>query len=213
MLKDLYVMKVDAKQELDNMNDVKDISRFKQLILVPDGISIDSLLDGERYYLTGEKGAGKTALLIYTALKAEELFAAERSFIIFKEMSQEEREDYSGLAHVTNYDQGEIEPILDYEYVWWWVFHNTIADTIMNSDKEIFTPNEELDTYLAAVNALKTNPRGSGRKMPFITKDGYVEASLSVPIKGNTINLSGKVNFEANPSDTKQVRFSNILMN
>lgn len=201
-------MKVDAKQELDNMNDVKDISRFKQLILVPDGISIDSLLDGERYYLTGEKGAGKTALLIYTALKAEELFAAERSFIIFKEMSQEEREDYSGLAHVTNYDQGEIEPILDYEYVWWWVFHNTIADTIMNSDKEIFTPNEELDTYLAAVNALKTNPRGSGRKMPFITKDGYVEASLSVPIKGNTINLSGKVNFEANPSDIKQVRFS-----
>ena len=61
MLKDLYVMKVDAKQELDNMNDLEDIARFKQLILIPDGLSIDSLLDGERYYLTGEKGAGKTA--------------------------------------------------------------------------------------------------------------------------------------------------------
>lgn len=208
MLKDLYVMKIDAKQELDNMNDIRDISRFKQLILVPDGISIDSLLDGDRYFLTGEKGAGKTALLIYTALKAEELFAAERSFIIFKELSQEEREDYSGLAHVTNYDQSEINPILDYEYVWWWVFHNTISETIMNSAKEIFTANEALDTYLAAVKSLKTNPRGSGRKMPLITKDGYVEASFSVPIKDNTINLSGKINFETNPSDAKQVRFS-----
>ena len=77
MLKDLYVMKVDAKQELDNMNEKKDNDRFKQLILVPEGISIDSLLDGDRYYLTGEKGAGKTALLIYTALKADELFNAE----------------------------------------------------------------------------------------------------------------------------------------
>ena len=48
--------------------------RQYELILVPDGISIDSLLDGERYYLTGEKGAGKTALLIYTALKAEERY-------------------------------------------------------------------------------------------------------------------------------------------
>lgn len=208
MLRDLYVMKVDAKQELDNMNDLKDITRFKQLILIPDGISIDSLLDGDRYYLTGEKGAGKTALLIYTALKAEELFNAERSFIIFKELTQEEREDYSGLAHVTNYNQKEISPILDYEYVWWWVFHNTIVDTIQNSAKEIFVYNEDLMTYIAAVNAIKTNPRGSGRKMPVITKDGYAEASITVPVKGVSINLSGKINFEANPDNSKKIRFS-----
>lgn len=208
MLKDLYIMKIDAKQELDNMNDIKDINRFKQLILVPDGINIDSLLDGDRYYLTGEKGAGKTALLIYTALKADELFNAERAFIIFKELSQEEREDYSGLAHVTNYDQNEVQSILDYEYVWWWVFHNTIAETILTSSKEIFIQNDALNTYLAAVNAIKTNPRGAGRRMPIITKDGYVEASVVVPIKGVTVNLSGKINFEANPADAKKVRFS-----
>lgn len=208
MLKDLYVMKVDAKQELDNMNDLKDITRFKQLILIPDGISIDSLLDGERYYLTGEKGAGKTALLIYTALKAEELFNAERSFIIFKELSQEEREDYSGLAHVTNYNQREISSILDYEYVWWWVFHNTIVDTIQSSAKEIFVYNEDLMTYIAAVNAIKTNPRGSGRRMPIITKDGYAEATITVPVKGLNINLSGKINFEKNPENPKRIRFS-----
>lgn len=208
MLSDLYVMKVDAKQELDNMNEKADIDRFKQLILVPEGINIDSLLDGDRYYLTGEKGAGKTALLIYTALKAEELFNAERSFIIFKELSQEEREDYSGLAHVTNYNQSEIGPCLDYEYVWWWVFHNTISDALLSSEKEIFIHNEALTTYLAAVNAVNSNPRGSGRKMPIVTKDGYVKASFEVPIKGAIIGLKGKVNFERNPDEPEKIRFS-----
>lgn len=208
MLKDLYVMKIDAKQELDNMNDKKDIDRFKQLILIPDGINIDSLLDGDRYYLTGEKGSGKTALLIYAALKAEELFNAERSFIIFKELPQEEREDYAGLAHVTNYDQSEISPCLDYEYVWWWVFHNTIAETVLSSEKEIFIHNDALDTYLAAVRAVKSNPRGSNRKMPIVTKDGYIEAEISVPIGNININLTGKVNFEKSPTDAKKIRFS-----
>lgn len=208
MLQNLYVMKVDAKQQLDNMNEQSDITRFKQLILVPDGINIDDLIDGERYFLTGEKGAGKTALLIYTALKAEELFNAERCFVIFKELSQEEREDYSALAHVTNYDQAEISPLTDYEFVWQWVFHNTIVDTVLNSSKEIFVPNEALNTYLAAVNAIKTNPRGSGRKMPYVTKDGFVEMKVSVPIKGSTIDLSGKINFERNPQQADQIRFS-----
>ena len=137
-----------------------------------------------------------------------ETFLSWSNFIIFKELSQEEREDYSDLAHITKYDQREIEPILDYEYVWWWVFHNTIAQTLESSPKEIFIHNERFLTYLAAVNAIKTNPRGSGRKMPIITKDGYVEASLTVPIKGININLSGKINFEKNPLDSKKVRFS-----
>lgn len=207
MLKNLYVMKIDAKQELDNMNGAKEIERFKNLIIVPDGLSIDSLLDGERYYLYGEKGAGKTAMLIYTALKAEELFNAERSFIIFKEFSQEEREDYTGLAHVTQYNQGEIVQCLDYEYVWWWVFHNNIAETLLSSTKEIFIQDEAYYTYLAAVKSIASNPRGDKRKMPIINKDGYVEASIKVPIGGVEINLAGKVNFEANEKKDK-IRFS-----
>lgn len=208
MLRDLYVMKIDAKQELDNMNDANDITRFKEMILVPDGISIDSLLDGDRYFLTGEKGAGKTALLIYTALMAEELFNAERSFIVFKEFSQEEREDYTALAHVTHYDQEEITPCMDYEYVWWWVFHNTIAEAVETSEKEIFIKNEALDTYLEAIKVIKTNPRGSGRKMPVLTKDGYVELQLSIPARKPTFSISGKINFERNPDDDNKIRFS-----
>lgn len=208
MLENLHVMKVDAKQELDNMNSPKEIEYFKKSILIPDGVNIDGLLDGDRYFLTGEKGAGKTALLIYSALRAEDLFKAEKAFIIFKEFSQEEREDYTELAYVTKYDQAEIGPYLDYEYVWWWLFHSTIADSIKSSNKEIFIPDENLDTYLAAIDSIKTHPRNSGRKMPIITKDGYVEAAIDVPIGGAHVKLSGKINFEKNPNGEKEIRFS-----
>ena len=208
MLKDLYVMKVDAKQELDNLNSPEALERFKQSIFVPSGVNIDSLLDGDRYFLTGEKGAGKTAMLIYTALKAEELFNAERAFIIFKEFSQEEKNDYSDLARITSYDQNTITTQDDYEFVWWWLFHCSIANAISSSTKEIFINNEYLDLYMAAVQALSSNPRGDKRRMPIITKDGYVEASLTVPVGGVLINLGGKINFEKSPINKNQVRFS-----
>ena len=45
MLKDLYVMKIDAKQELDNIISEEDIKRFLDLIFIPEGININLMLD------------------------------------------------------------------------------------------------------------------------------------------------------------------------
>ncbi|MCL2109452.1 MAG: hypothetical protein FWH20_08945 [Oscillospiraceae bacterium] len=208
MLKDLYVMKVDAKQELDNINSQEGLELYKKSILIPNGINIDSIYDGDVYFLVGEKGAGKTALLIYVALKAEEMFEAERSFIIFKEFSQEEREDYTKMSHITHYEQEDILPYYDYEYVWRWIIHNNIAETIETSMKEIFIPNDDLSLYLAAVKAIEKNPRGDKRYFPVISKDGYVKASTNVPIGGASINLEGRINFEREPSQSNKIRFS-----
>lgn len=208
MLKNLYVMRVDAKQELDNINSIEGLDLYKKSILIPDGIDINQIYDGEKYFLVGEKGAGKTALLIYTALKAEDMFVAERSFIIFKEFSQEEREDYTKMSHVTRYEQEDILPYYDYEYVWRWIIHNNIAETIETSQREIFISDENLNLYLAAVKAVEKKPRGDKRYFPLITKDGYVKSSMTVPIKGVDIKLEGCINFERNPLEKDQVRFS-----
>ena len=206
MLKDLYVMKIDAKQELDNINSAEDIETFKKSILIPDNINIDYLLNGEKYYLTGSKGTGKTALLIYTALKAEELFNAERSFMVFKEISQEERDEYKKIAHVTEYDQNNIEPYYDYESVWKWLIHKNIAESIMNSDKIIFKINDILECYTDTIAAIKTT--SSRSHMPLMGKDGFVELDIGF---AKILSIKGRINFEFRKDSKTEVRFSSLV--
>lgn len=203
MLENLYVMKIDAKQELDCINSSEDIVRFKKSIIIPSGINIDYLLNGERYFLTGDKGAGKTALLIYTALKAEELFNAERSFMIFKEISQEERDDYKRMAHVTIYEQETIEPFYDYENVWKWLIHKNISEAILNTQKEVFIFDHNLELYIDAINAVKTRP--GNNKLPILAKDGYIEVDINIL---TAVSLKGKINFDIKTDNKNQIRFS-----
>ena len=203
MLCDLYVMKIDAKQELDNFNSVNQITQFMDAIIIPNGVNIDYLLDGERFFLTGNKGAGKTALLIYTALRAEKLFNAEKSFMIFKDISQEEREDYKNIAHVTKYDQDSIQPYYDYEFVWKWLIHKNIAEAINNSEKEIFINDKNLIIYLNAINAVKTSQCNG--KIPFIGKDGYIELNIAAPPYAS---IKGRINFDFKKNTSNQIKFS-----
>lgn len=202
-------MKVDAKQELDNIINEEAESRFIDLILVPDGIDYNLMLDGERYYFTGDKGAGKTAMLIYTALQAEKLFNAERSFIIFKEISREERDDFKKMAHLSEYETTEFGDDYDYECVWRWVIHDNIAQTISSSERIIFEHDESLEMYLNAVDTIRTNPGKSKRRIPFIARDGYVELAVQTP--GKIASLAGKINFEYKPDNTNQIRFSSLV--
>lgn len=206
MLSDLYVMKIDAKQELDNINSSEDIETFKKSIIVPDNISIDYLLNGERYYLTGSKGTGKTALLIYTALKAEELFDAERAFMVFKEISQEQRDEYKMIAHVTEYDQNVIEPYYDYENVWKWLIHKNISDAILSSNKIIYRQNDLLTSYLDTIAAVKTTSRCN--YMPIIGKDGFVEINIGFT---QSLAIKGRINFEFKKDSKNEIRFSSLV--
>lgn len=206
MLKNLYVMKIDAKQELDNINSQEDMERFKKSIIVPNGVNLDYLLNGERYFLTGDKGSGKTALLIYTALKAEEYFNAERSFMIFKEISQEERDEYKKIAHVTIYDQESIMPYYDYENVWKWLIHKNIVEAILDSNKEIFISNENLAKYIYSVKVVETSTPSS--KLPIFAKDGYIQAEINIP---GFLSIASKVNFDFKNGNKKQIKFSSHI--
>lgn len=200
MLGDLIDVKIDAKQVLDTLNNEASIANFKKSIYVPEPHLIEQLIDGTRYFITGTKGVGKTAFLIYTALQAEEKFNAERSFIIFKEFSQEEREDYNRLAYVTNYEQDRISPYYDYLMVWNWMFHVAVYEAIKNSDKVIFNHDENWIQYCEAIDAVKSNVRGVNRRLPIIAKGGFVELNLNI--------CHGKINFEFDSSDKNMVRFS-----
>ena len=71
MLKDLYLGTIDAKNELINESE-DEIKRFEDSFLLPENIILDDFLNLKRYFIVGLKGTGKTALLRYLALKANQ---------------------------------------------------------------------------------------------------------------------------------------------
>lgn len=209
MLKDILDIKIDAKQILDNLVGKNAIQKFKDVVFIPDKRVIDFLLKGEKFFLVGTKGAGKTALLIYTALKADELTSAERSFIIFKELRQEEREDYRKLAHITTYDQNEILPYYDYELVWNWLFHVEIYNAITSSDKIIFERDENLANYLEAIETIVQKNVEGNKRLPIVAQDGFIEISVDLP--NFPITMSGRVNFIFETKRKGKIRFSTYI--
>ena len=69
-LKDLFIGKLDAKNETLVNN--KDKERFLDGFMLPENVNVESFLSGKRCFIVGLKGTGKTALLKYIKLKAEE---------------------------------------------------------------------------------------------------------------------------------------------
>lgn len=63
-LKDIFIGKTDAKNEfIENSASEKEV--FLRSFLKPDNLVEDDFLQGKRYYITGLKGTGKTALMRY----------------------------------------------------------------------------------------------------------------------------------------------------
>ena len=90
-LKDIFVGNTDAKNELLR-GDKKEIESFKSGFLMPDNVEIDHFISGRKFYVTGLKGTGKTALLRYLGICVQEKLKAETDFILFKsDIREEER--------------------------------------------------------------------------------------------------------------------------
>ena len=81
-LRDLFVGKTDAKNELIENND-KTKKLFCDSFLIPENINIEDFYNGKRYYITGLKGTGKTALLHYIDLQMKNNPNYSSSFVLF----------------------------------------------------------------------------------------------------------------------------------
>ena len=64
-VKDLQFGEADAKNEVFQQGRYGS-TVFKNAFLVPLRIALDDLLLGARFFISGQKGCGKTALLLHT---------------------------------------------------------------------------------------------------------------------------------------------------
>ncbi|KKK38939.1 hypothetical protein WQ57_06215 [Mesobacillus campisalis] len=211
-LADLYLGNIDAKHELlSNSEDER--ARFRDSFFMPENIILSDYLKGQKYFVTGLKGTGKTALLRFIAIKAENELNAETSFILFKsEIKEQDRKDFSKAAStvVTNNNSNSVDGLdnMDYEDVWRWFLHRHIVEIIENRNIQVFEDDRQWRRYAACVKAPNLGDEESGIKKLFPKlKRGNVEVNAGLDGVSGTLGLE----FDWEDSGQTKVKFNSIV--
>jgi ABC-type polar amino acid transport system ATPase subunit len=154
-LKDIFVGKTDAKNEfIENTKDEQ--NKFIDSYLIPENIILSDFEKGKKYYITGLKGTGKTALLRFLELKFK-LKNANSSFILFKsEFSEEDKTNFSKAASTFLTEKNETNEIEeDFLNIWEWFLHRHIVKYSKEYNISFFQNNKDWDKYSKCVLAPK----------------------------------------------------------
>lgn len=200
LLKDIYFGKVDAKNEL-NENSDEQKKMFVETFLIPKNIDIRCFESGEKYFIYGLKGTGKTAFLRYMSIIFDKKEECSTSFILFKsDFSETDKQHFSKIASVI-YDKKEtaLSELHDYENIWSWFFFRHIVEYTIENNLQLFQVDDNWNKFRSIMQSLKKNMFDYGRFIPKI-KQGQVE------INGGF----GKIGIELNFSSNK-IKFNDLV--
>jgi hypothetical protein len=186
-LRDLQIGNIDAKNELLTGSD-EEIEFFQKGFCLPPNIVLEDFLCSKKYFVTGLKGIGKTALLRFIAIEVKKRFGAKTSFILFKtEVKEQDRKSVcrASRADVVEKNIGNY-PNSDFEVVWKWFLHRKIVDIITECDLNVFVNDDNYKKYKKCVTAPKIDEKSSGikRLIPNLNK-GSIELSKNPKIELN----------------------------
>jgi len=126
--------------ELDARNEVFQQSRNDSMVFfnsyqIPPGVNFDSILSGSKYFITGQKGTGKTALIWYLKHRIEE-YKGHAEIVLFKsDLTEAERQHIASLTDTNIFvDQGKISIQYDYKQNWLWFIIRTISKMLEYDD-------------------------------------------------------------------------------
>lgn len=205
-LKDIFIGNIDAKNELLSESP-DEIEQFKSGFIVPPNIILDNYINKNKYFITGLKGTGKTALLRYLAILSEDKFDSKTFFILFK--SNIDEDDRKKLSHAArseiNENNSQEFSGQDFELVWRWFLHKKIIYLVENKGVELFQKNGDYSRYKACV----TSVEGS-------SKNGLLDALIPRIKKGNiTISKTPKLSIDLvwNSQNKAQIKFVELAKN
>lgn len=208
-LKDIFIGKTDAKNEFIE-NSVIEQDRFKESYLIPENINFDDFENGRRYYITGLKGTGKTALLRYLEISLNGKNETSSSFILFKsDFSEEDKAAFSKAASTFLTEKNDsVEFDEDFMNIWEWFLHRHIVKLSKEKNVQFFEDNKDWEKYSKCVLAPKLGNEDSG-----ITKLFPKLRRGSIEIEGDIEILKSKlgIEFDWENEENKLVKFSSIV--
>lgn len=204
-LKEIPFGSTDAKNEVLS-NTPEERRRFLASFVTPPALAIEKFFSRDKYYISGLKGTGKTALLRYVSLKLEENDKSTSNFILFKsDVDEDLRKDFTRAARVQLVtDNAESYEGDDYETVWRWFIYRKIAALLQDEATKTFQDNAKLSSFTALVSSeslTKPEQKGVMRLVPNVRK-GTIEISKS-PKLG--------LEFDWDESGRAKVNFNDIV--
>ena len=208
-LRDLFVGKTDAKNELIENND-KTKKLFCDSFLIPENINIEDFYNGKRYYITGLKGTGKTALLHYIDLQMKNNPNYSSSFVLFKSnFTEEDKSAFTIAANtfcaIKNTESDNFE---NYASVWQWFLHRQIVVNSKKNNINYFQNDHNWQKYCSCVMSPKLGNEDAGITKLFPKlKRGNIEIGADIESLMCKLGLE----FEWENKDARLVKFSHLV--
>lgn len=173
--------KIDARNEV--FRQTREDSRvFYNSYTMPPGVSVQSFMSGARYFILGQKGSGKTALIWYLK-QTSETQGGYAEVILFKsDLTEVERQrliTLDGSAKVFE-DQNSIVVQYDYKTNWIWFIVRALVRMIRDEDILI---GEDLVHDLRNITGVKpTGKQSMFSGLQFTKIKGSIEAGIKTGV-------------------------------
>lgn len=187
---------IDAKNEVFKQRRAGR-SNFRTSFQVPPGIDIQKLLKGESFFISGQKGCGKTALLLYLQEEAIDHNWSTETVLFRSGISEQERQHIlagTQFSVITFQKNEKIE--YDFLFNWLWVIYGSIVRRIkpdwVFSGKDVLSDLKNIlrvtnETSVKAFSDLSVNKISAranlALKIPFLTAElgADIEAIKDTP--------------------------------
>ena len=153
-IEDIYSGLPDAKDSI--LYEGED--QFIDAYVIPPDFNMEGLITGNKCFITGNKGIGKTAALRYLSYRLSKLYGNTRSsFLLFdQDYSQQQRNEMvkQMAIHMTFDKDSEVE-IEDFSDLWkWHLFQIIMRDNDVEKKDRIFVHDETWKKFCRIVNGI-----------------------------------------------------------
>lgn len=201
--------KIDAHNELQELG----YNFYLESFLKYDKYKINSFLNGENYFIYGDKGTGKTALLKYFECTLSEV--SENLIIPIRFKSQFDTEDKKIMnqtaanVHEEVIEDVNIAKTTSYILIWQVYIINQIIKNIDTGEYHVFQSGVDYDTIKKLLSSIYEGQ--TGKVVPKLTK-GYLNISAS-SLKGLSAELKLDIEFDEKTNKINFSKTAKVILN
>ncbi len=183
-IKDIYSGKPDARDEATLGGD-----SFLKSYVMPPNFDLNGLLYGDKCLITGYKGTGKTALLLFLANEFKKIDEITRtSFILFKsDFDNRKRDEWAKTMTV---DREGFLSLPDFSAMWRWHLFLQIVEDNEAYSGQLFVADEAWEKFSSLVLSLV--PKGQKKRSHI----GGGKIVFGIPLLGGLINPQMEIALE-----------------